>query len=173
MKSKEYINNQIIAKYPTANVEKLAKELGLTLTNLRVKARRLGIRRQFVNDIIDGKKKCPTCGFMKSVGLDGGYNAFRVDCYQKSNLDYMCKSCRSIYEKIDRKDTDCKHSLAFGKGKKQNKVIMHEGKPYLRCKSCDVVLPLSHEYYNIDSKMSHGHRNTCRTCEMLKRRGLI
>ena len=171
-KSKEFINSQIVKYYATTDSIVLASRLGLTIGNLRTKARRLGVKKIRVNEIINGKKKCPHCNLMKSV------EAFRRDKYQPNCYDYYCKSCRAILKKIDDKVKCKKHgieyhgSLAFNKGKNINPVIFHDNKPFMVCKSCEVELPL--EEFNIDrNNTTSGHRNTCRTCEALKRRGLI
>lgn len=167
-RSKEFINSQIIKHYPTENSDKLASRLGITTNHLRVKARRLGVRKIRVNEIIDGRKRCPHCGLMKDI------ECFSLDKYQANSYDYYCKSCRNIKRfsdgKKDNRDNN-DDSLAFHKGKKQNDIIVINGKEYLKCKNCRVIQPLSE--YSIDNKMSHGHRNTCKTCEMLKRRGII
>lgn len=171
-KSKEFINNQIIKYYPTSDSTTLASRLGITVAHLRVKAKRLGVRKIRVNEIIDGKKKCPHCGLMKSV------EAFNRDKYQCNFYDYYCRSCRAILKKIEerndarRRGIAYEGSLAFNKGKSVNEIVYIADKPYLRCKSCEVLNPI--EEFNVDRKnKTSGHRNTCRTCEALKRRGLI
>lgn len=163
-KSKDFINSQIIKYYATEDSELLAQKLGITLSHLRVKARRLGVKKIKVNDIIDGKKRCPHCGLMRDL------ECFNKDKYQANSYDYYCKTCRSILRRLDKieKDPD---SLAFKKGKYVNEVILIDGKEYIKCKNCNKVQPIAE--YSLDRKMSHGHRNTCKSCEMLKRRGLF
>lgn len=167
---KEYINSQIIKYYAETDTVLLARRLGLTVGNLRTKARRLGVRKIRVNEIINGKKKCPHCTQMKSV------EAFRRDKYQANCYDYYCKSCRAIIKKkqdglMNTKAIE-KNSLAFGKGKAVNPIVYKDDEPYLLCKSCEVLLPIE-EFNKDNANATSGRRNTCRTCEYLKRRNLI
>lgn len=164
LRNKEYINAQIIKYYPTENSIKLADRLGISVSHLRVKARRLGVKKIRVNEIINGKKKCPHCGLMRDI------ECFDRDVYQANFYSYFCKTCRSILRKVDKieKEPD---TLGFGKGKKANEVVIINDKEYLKCKSCNRTQPITE--YSLDRKMSHGHRNTCKACEMLKRRGIL
>lgn len=164
-RSKEFINNQIIKYYSTTDSTALASRLGITVAHLRVKARRLGVKKIRVNEIIDGKKKCPHCSLMKDL------DCFHRDVYQANEYSYYCKTCRAIINKRQLKASGAVDSLAFNKGKKPNEVIVIDDKECLKCKSCEVIQPLTE--YSLDNKMSHGHRNTCKSCEMLKRRGLL
>lgn len=161
---KAYVNAQIIAHYPEEPTKLLADRLGITVAHLRIKARRLGVRKKRVNDVIDGKKKCPHCGLMRDV------ECFNRDSYQANNFDYYCRTCRTILKRIEDINNGNNDSLAFNKGKYPNEVIIIDDRAYLKCKSCDRVQPI--DEYSLDRKMSHGHRNTCKACEMLKRRGL-
>lgn len=164
-RSKEFINSQIIKYYATEDSVKLAYRLGITVEHLRVKARRLGVKKIRVNEIIDGKKKCPHCSLMKDL------ECFHRDVYQANSYSYYCKTCRAIINRKQLKPAPEVDSLAFNKGKKPNEVMIINDREYLKCKNCEVVQPLTE--YSLDNKMSHGHRNTCKSCEMLKRRGLL
>ena len=173
--TKEYINNEIKKCYPTEDVAELAERLGITITNLRSKARRLGVSRAFVNDIVGGRKVCACCKQMLPV------SAFRVDKYQRSNLDYYCKECRQktldesfkAREKLkncinNSKPTkfDGKVDLGFHKGKKRNHPFIDiNGVEVLICKSCERAKPLTTEFFYQDKKSSHGFKNYCKCCE--------
>lgn len=169
-RSKEFINNQIIKYYATTDSTALASRLNISVGYLRVKARRLGVRKIRVNEIINGKKRCPFCGLIKDI------EAFNRDKYQCNSYDYYCRSCRAIKKQLEiisqqKQNSSYTGSLAFNKGKKQNFIISKDGKDYLKCKSCEVLLPVSE--FNADRQNHHGLRNTCRTCEALKRKGII
>lgn len=159
---KAYVNAQIIEHYPDEPTKLLADRLGITVSHLRTKAKRLGVRKKRVNDVIDGKKKCPHCGLMRDI------ECFNSDKYQANSIDYYCRTCRTIRKKIEDINSG-NGSLAFNKGKYQNGIIKIDGRDYLCCKSCERIQPINE--FSIDRKMSHGHRNTCKACEMLKRRG--
>lgn len=175
--SKEYINEQIVLYYREEDSKSLANRLGITLSLLRVRAKRLGIKKgTTTNRIINGKKLCPYCKRMLSV------EEFYKDKYQPNNLDYYCKGCRKIYE-INKKTAKQlaadkiagihrkPGSLAFNLGKKRNNPILINGQKYLRCKNCLMYKPLTTDYFNIDSKMSHGHKNYCKdVCEKENRK---
>lgn len=171
--SKEYINNQIIKHYATADIEELAKKLGITVANLRVKARRLGLARQFSNDIIDDAfKYCPHC--QRTLPLAD----FNKDKYQRSGYDYYCRTCRNIkkmnklrgYEKPEAKEPVQiqPKNLAFNVDKKPNPVIeTPDGKKLLKCKSCGTEKHL--DEFHKDSRNKSGRKNFCKTCLKLKR----
>ena len=172
-RSKEYINNQIIKYYPTANLEKLAFKLGITIHHLTVKANRLGLKRKIVNEIIDGKKFCPHCKRTMAVEF------FNHDKYQPNGYDYYCRSCRHVKNLIKKKNKPKREikkytgSLAFGIDRYQNSTYIDpiDGREKLHCKYCGIGKPL--EEFSTDNKMSHGHMNFCKTCQKLKREGLI
>ena len=173
--TKEYINSEIKRCYPTEDVAALAERLQLTITNLRSKARRLGVSRSFVNDIVGGRKVCSCCKLMLPV------SQFRVDKYQRSNLDYYCKECRqkTLDDSFKAKEklkncinnskpikADGKIDYGFHKGKKRNHPYIDEnGVEVLVCKSCERAKPLTAENYYRDKKSSHGFKNYCKSCE--------
>lgn len=172
--TKEYINNEIRRCYPTEDVAALADRLNLTITNLRAKARRLNVKRQFVNDIVGGKKVCSCCKLVLPV------SSFRVDKYQRSQLDYYCKECRqatidnsykakenlkNCINNTDALKDNGKVDLGFHKGKKRNYPFFKDGVKMLRCKSCERAKPLTAEHFYVDKKASHGFKNYCKQCD--------
>lgn len=169
-----FINRQIKAHYATEDPLKLAERLGITLSNLRVKAKRLGVSRSFVNDIVDGQfKLCPHCGMTLPIGN------FNRDKFQRSGYDYYCRTCRNIkkIQKAHRKqEENCKnHSLdpkakvdmAFKRGKEANPIVMQNGIQMLRCKSCMTLKELDN--FHNDKRNVTGKKNYCKTCLKLKR----
>lgn len=172
--SREYINNQILKHYATANIEDLARKLGITVANLRVKARRLGVSRQFSSDLVNSSfKYCPHCQLTLPL------SAFNKDKYQKrTGYDYYCRSCRNIkkmnkvrgYEKIEQKEQVPiePRNLAFNVDKKPNPVIITpDGEKLLKCKNCQIEKPL--DEYHKDSRNKSGRKNFCKSCLKLKR----
>lgn len=171
--SKEYINNQIKKHYADCDIEELARKLGITVANLRVRARRLGVSRKFVNDIIDNAfKYCPHC--QQTLPLA----QFNKDNYQRSGYDYYCRTCRQIkkmnkvkgYEKPEPRETyDIQpKNLAFNVDKKPNPIIeTPDGQKLLRCKSCGIEKPL--DDFHKDTRNKSGRKNFCKSCLKLKR----
>lgn len=160
--NREYINSEIWKYYRVENTSELAKRLGLTVTNLRKKASRLGIKKDLkTNKIVVGEYKlCSRCKKILPI------SSFRKDKYQPNNLDYNCKECRKKFLRIIQKSTKeknlCTKSMAFGKKKTRNPVLLVEGEQCLRCKSCEKILPI--ENFHRDKNNHHGHKNFCKSC---------
>lgn len=169
-----YIKEQIRQYYKGEDTAKLAKRLGLTVTNLRKKASRLGLKKELkTNRVVEGEcKLCSKCGEILPV------TEFRRDKYQPNGLDYNCKSCRksaainTIAPKTIVNSKNCHKdsfgSVKFNKDKRRNPVIFIDGVECLRCKSCKNVKPLS--AFHKDKNNSHGHKNFCKECVKNKKK---
>lgn len=169
-----YIKEQIRQYYKWEDTAKLAKRLGLTVTNLRKKASRLGLKKEpKTNRVVAGEGKlCSKCGKMLPL------EEFRKDKYQVNGLDYNCKTCRKkaaintiapktiLNSKNCHKDSFC--STKFNKSKKHNPVILVDGVEYLKCKACEKVKPLN-AFHN-DKNNHHGHKNFCKECVKNKKK---
>lgn len=165
---KEYVNNKIIECYTSEEHSVLANKLGITLTNLRKKASRLGIKKGTVsNNIVNGKKLCSKCKQLLKV------DKFNKDKYQPNGLDYQCRRCRKTKEepviKTVQKNRNKNNDMAFNKRKTLNPVIVVRGVESLRCKACNEVKPLTE--YHKDKNNKSGHKNFCKACVSRKKRG--
>ena len=170
----EYINQQIREYYEGEDNTKLAKRLGLTVSNLRKKASRLGLKKQLkTNRVVIGEGKlCSKCGKMLPL------EEFRKDKYQPNGLDYNCKTCRksaaitNIAPKTILNSKNCHkdsfHSVKFNKDKRRNPIIRVGDTDCLRCKSCEKIKPLS--AFHKDKNNSHGHKNFCKECVKNKKK---
>ena len=168
MKDKSYINEEIKRNYLREDSKKLARRLGITVEYLRVKAGRLGVHRRFTNEIINGKKLCPRCNRRLPV------ESFYKDKYQLNGLDYYCKECRAKEksEHKNKKDSGSssrrasgekvKFSLATGRKRIHNPVIMHNGVRSLKCLQCKEIKPLA--CFHKASRNTSGRVNTCKSC---------
>lgn len=159
--NREYINREIWKYYKVEDNSKLAKRLGLTVTNLRKKASRMNIKKGTKSNKIVGEcKLCSRC--KKILPIEN----FRKDKYQPEGLDYNCKLCRNKNNKIIKESNSKKNhtnkSMAFGKKKTRNPVLLVEGEKCLRCKSCEKILPI--ENFHRDKNNHHGHKNFCKSC---------
>lgn len=155
------INQEIIMNYANEEPTVLARKLGITVTNLRKKASRLGLKKTTVsNKIVDAKKLCSCCNRWLEVGK------FNKDKYQPNNLDYRCRSCRKLPPKTVTKTVlthdKCNGSMAFNKPKTANPIIIRSGGEYLKCKSCLEVKALSN--FHRDKGNLSGHKNFCKKC---------
>lgn len=172
-RSKEFINTQILKHYQTENLNTLASRLGISVHYLTVKANRLGLKRKIVNEIVNGKKLCPHCKRTMSIEF------FNRDKYQPNGYDYYCRSCRHIKNLIKNKIKPKRKinrfigSLAFNLNRYQNPsyLDLSDNRIKIKCKYCGLGKPI--EEFSIDKKMSHGRMNFCKTCQKLKRDGLI
>lgn len=170
----EYIKEQIREYYQREDTAKLAKRLGLTVTNLRKKASRLGLKKEpKTNRVVAGEGKlCSKCGKMLPL------EEFRKDKYQPNGLDYNCKTCRksaaitNIAPKTILNSKNCHkdsfHSVKFNKDKRRNPIIRVGDTDCLRCKSCEKIKPLS--AFHKDKNNSHGHKNFCKECVKNKKK---
>ena len=178
MKKNTILDELILERYIEEDVLTLSIELGISETNLRVRASRLGIKKGSIsNRIVDGNyKKCSRCKCVKAL------ECFRRDKYQPSGYDYNCIECREESKKIKEMDIEERRALyndydparvdmSFNKGNKQNKIIERNGVQYLKCKSCNQYLTL--DYFHKDKKASHGHKNYCKHCIKRKKEGLL
>ncbi len=170
----EYINQQIREYYKGEDTVRLAKRLGLSVTNLRKKASRLGLKKEpKSNRVVAGEGKlCSKCGKMLPL------EEFRKDKYQPNGLDYNCKTCRkkaaldTIPPKTISNQKNCHkdsfYSVKFNKDKRRNPVIFIDGVECLRCKSCEKIKPLNE--FHKDKNNSHGHKNFCKECVKNKKK---
>lgn len=156
-----YIDSEIRQYYKIEKCSILAKRLGLTEVNLRVRASRLNVQREPKVRVIEGCKVCSCCGKNKSI------TEFRKDRYQQTGLDYYCKSCRKrplpqtkISENIGRGEQ--KKSCAFGVTKKRNPILIIDSIAHLKCKVCNKILQTDN-FYNAPGNIS-GYKNICKTC---------
>lgn len=171
----EYINEQIKQYYKDEDTVKLALRLDLTVTNLRKKASRLGIKKgPKTNRVVEGESKlCSKCGRVLPL------TEFRKDKYQTNGLDYNCKQCRadsklnrtvtktvslSVNSLCDNSDNDTK----FNQSKKRNPVVKMGDTEYLKCKSCKKLKPLNE--FHKDKNNLHGHKNFCKQCVSNKKK---
>lgn len=158
---KVYIDSEIRQYYKIEKCSILAKRLGLSEVNLRVRASRLKIQRDPKVQIIDGYKLCSCCGKNKSI------TEFRKDRYQQTRLDYYCKSCRKQplpqAKKIKNNGRgEQKKSCAFGVTKKRNPLIIIDSIEHLKCKVCNKILQ-TNNFYRASGNLS-GYKNICKTC---------
>lgn len=172
MNKKDYLNQQIKLFYATEESEALAKRLGISLSNLRVKAKRLGVKRglrTITNEIINGEKLCPKCCKVLPV------EDFNKDKYQPNKIDYWCRECRNkTKNNLKVKPTNKpkkNNSLAFSKKKTRNPVIMINGILSLKCKSCKKYKPV--DDFHIDNRNISKHKNFCKVCISKKKKGII
>ncbi len=180
------LNDEIRRCYPRENSEILAKRLGLTVTNLRRKAARLGVKKIrdiITNEIVDGKKLCPHCSRILSL------DKFNRDRYQANGYDYWCRECRlknrikpsktAIKDslKIEETSSELPRSMAFGVKKTRNpivRVLDDRGRIVLglKCKACLKEKPLS-DFYKLhrdDSDDTFKRKNICIQCMKEKRK---
>lgn len=177
MRKNKILNALITARYEKEDVKTLAEDLGITISNLRVRASRLGLKKGSISNKIEGgMKHCPKCDKIKPL------ESFNRDKYQPNGYDYYCRACRNEMKTFKAMDIEEKRALyndydpsrvdmAFNKGHKVNKVVVHNGVEYLRCKMCNQYLTLDH--FHKDKKASHGHKNYCKSCLRKKREGLL
>lgn len=167
----EYIKHEIREYYKRENTIKLAKRLGLTVTNLRKKASRLGIKKEAkTNKIMVGESKlCSRCKKILPV------SEFRKDKYQLNGLDYNCKSCRklalthkTVLKTVLKPKNNSQNSIKFNKSKKHNPVITVNGIESLKCKACENIKPLNQ--FHKDKNNLSGHKNFCKSCIAEKRK---
>ena len=176
LKKNEQLKQQIKTRYETEDTEELARDLGITPAYLRVLAKRLNLKkgiRSITNAIINNEKLCPCCNKMLPV------EEFNKDKYQPNNLDYYCRSCRSIKkhkicepniiipklkEIIENKPNikESKRSKDILYKKTRNPIILVDNVKSLRCKECGEIKPLSQ--FHKDKANISGHKNFCKLC---------
>lgn len=165
-KNKE-IKDYLRLHYSTHDTNKIAKKFNTTADNIRHIAKRLGLKKQFVNDIIENKKICSTCKEVLPI------SHFYKDKYQKSNLRYECKKCFNALKQITKKKNIENKVISYESSynhldKKKNPVIYKNNIAGLKCKVCEQWKPLN-EYYK-NKKMESGHLNSCKVCEKFRRK---
>lgn len=178
MKQKQYL----IENYPLMDNEILAKELNISIGNLRRKASAWGVRKISAYDVIDEKKLCSTCKRMRKI------DKFYVDKQNRSGYRYECIDCyglkhrltetfkieehieKEIKEKIEKPKSKANNRNLYGiegtrpriNKKPRNDVVIVNGVLGKKCNRCKKWKPL--DGYAKDKKGIAQKRATCKEC---------
>lgn len=155
------------AKYPTANLDELSKELDRSIRSIVCKADTLDVVRIRNNNVVDGKKFCSMCKVWHPV------NEFYRNRSKLDGYEYYCKKYYDIKEKkrnVVHKDKYKFSQTSTYEGINRERVV-HEkrviieidGVEHKECTECMQWLPL-HEFRKKASGAG-GKADKCIVCD--------